>query len=566
MTKKLIAFFLALTFVLAMAAACGSRETQAPSAPSAAAGSLVTDPGALPITTRTDITLTLGIRQAARVADYVDNDYTKRIEEETGVKLNFELFPTAVAESTQKLELMVSANQKIPDILVNLGLTAAARENYGKQGHIIDLRGLLDELSYYWKSQTEKWCDASEQENIIKLGLTSDGKLYGFPFYYADPTDPQATGLWLNIDWMDKLGLNMPKTTDDFYDLLVAFRDGDPNGNGRADEIPYVGSTGWVSDPIRQLMSAFIYWNPTYHFNVENGKLYAPYVTEDFREGLRYIHKLVSEGLLSELSFTQTSADHRAMTDLAEDQDTIVGAFTAHPHLMFAQTNPKRMEFSYIESPLTGPKGIGYVPKDISAPYYNVFVSGAYEYPELAVRFLDSLCKEELSITCRYGKQIDEWTYDVDPAAEPGYTSTRGIIHFISANRLINEPAQTGNWADWATMHLPPTLFSAQPKRVFDNPVNQYYNDNWQMSVPTRMDKNPKELVPVLNYTSDEMDEINEIMTTINTYYQECATLFATGVMDLEKDWDRYVLELESIGLSRYLEVAQQCFDRMNSL
>lgn len=44
---------------------------------------------------------------------------------------------------------------------------------------------------------------------------------------------------WINKTWLDNLGLEAPTTVDELYDVLVAFRDNDPNGNGQKDEIPY---------------------------------------------------------------------------------------------------------------------------------------------------------------------------------------------------------------------------------------------------------------------------------------------------------------------------------------
>ena len=42
-------------------------------------------------------------------------------------------------------------------------------------------------------------------------------------------------------------------------------------------------------------------------------------------------------------------------------------------------------------------------------------------------------------------------------------------------------------------------------------------------------------------------------------------TRFALGDLDIEKDWDSYLKELESIGLSQYLEVSQIAYDRLNA-
>ena len=45
--------------------------------------------------------------------------------------------------------------------------------------------------------------------------------------------------MWYNGTWLDKLNVKeLPKTTDELYDLLTRFKNEDPNGNGKADEIP----------------------------------------------------------------------------------------------------------------------------------------------------------------------------------------------------------------------------------------------------------------------------------------------------------------------------------------
>ena len=51
--------------------------------------------------------------------------------------------------------------------------------------------------------------------------------------------------LWFNYDWLEKLGLEEPQTTEELYEVLKAFKTQDPNGNGKANEIPLTGSIEW---------------------------------------------------------------------------------------------------------------------------------------------------------------------------------------------------------------------------------------------------------------------------------------------------------------------------------
>jgi len=74
--------------------------------------------------------------------------------------------------------------------------------------------------------------------------------------------------MWLYKPWVDKLGLEWPETTEDFYNVLKAFKEQDPNGNGKADEVPLLGATtSWRTDPFGFLMNSFVYTVMPQHLN-----------------------------------------------------------------------------------------------------------------------------------------------------------------------------------------------------------------------------------------------------------------------------------------------------------
>src|SRR5699024_4473307 len=101
--------------------------------------------------------------------------------------------------------------------------------------------------------------------------------------------------LWYNGEWLDNLGVEeLPKTTDELYDLLVRFRDEDPNGNGKADEIP-ISEEGIVSLRTFTLGSFGIkYWG----IEQFDGEVrYSP-ATENYKAFLEYMKKLYDEKLL----------------------------------------------------------------------------------------------------------------------------------------------------------------------------------------------------------------------------------------------------------------------------
>ncbi len=69
-----------------------------------------------------------------------------------------------------------------------------------------------------------------------------DGNIYALPQVNECYHCMYQQRMWIYKPWLDKLGLKMPTTTDEFYEVLKAFKTKDPNGNGKADEIPLSGS------------------------------------------------------------------------------------------------------------------------------------------------------------------------------------------------------------------------------------------------------------------------------------------------------------------------------------
>ena len=100
-------------------------------------------------------------------------------------------------------------------------------------------------------------------------------------------------------DWLDKLGLEAPKTTEDLYKVAKAFTEQDPDGNGQADTwgitIPKWGALGSNSpyDMIETWYGAGNRWTE------RDGKLIPSFETEEFIEANRFVKKMVDEKLIN---------------------------------------------------------------------------------------------------------------------------------------------------------------------------------------------------------------------------------------------------------------------------
>lgn len=541
------------------------------SASSVALGEKSADAGKLPLTTE-PIKLTIGLIPDDGVLDYDTNLYTAYLEEKTGVDIEFFYFPTT--EFAQKLELMVAAQEELPDIILNMDLEDTAKFSYGQQGVFLPLNEYFEQYGYYWQETYEKYCTEEEKNIISSLSVSPDGNVYGFPFYEVDPTDTQVETIYINKSWCDNLGLAVPTTTDELYEVLCAFRDNDPNGNGLKDEIPLLGynSVDTRGDLIFILANSFLYynWSEYGRFVLEDGKLAASYTSEAFREALRYIHKLYEENLIAPYSFTQDAAQLRAMVDLPDDAETIVGAVAHHPWsgsegFTWTKENYSKLKDYVAIGPLAGPEGIAYSPYQLAGLAFNSYITKDCENPEVAFRLLDFMSSEEASLTSRRGVQGVDWDYVAEGSTRPsryadlGFEPIYDVMHDVWA-----EPEQNSVYA--VTVHfMPSRLFAGVTLEDFPNELAEKRFHLYMDGFNRRYGQYPAEIVTKLVYTAEELEEIGELSTVITEYANQARVLFVTGDMDIDRDWDTYLKTLNDMGLEYWLEVAQTAYDRMNA-
>jgi putative aldouronate transport system substrate-binding protein len=537
-------------------------------APSAFAVTL-SEPGVLPLT-EDDVTITIGLAQNPLTTDYDDNYLTKYIEERTGVNLEFFFFPSG-NEARQKFSMMTASGEKLPDIVI-LGLTDAERYTYGSSGYFIPLNDYMEKDAYFWNQSMDTWATPKQKEDVMKYAYSFDGNIYGYPQFYCDPADAVALYMTINKKWLDNLGLEVPTTTDELYTVLKAFKEQDANGNGDSnDEIPLIGHTGWAGNVVTFLLNSFTYYAYDsmfgYQLNVEDGKLSAPFITKEFRDGLRFCRKLVAEGLLSELSFSQTDAEMRAMMQAPADQDSIVGVLVGHPSPMFGTDVPRVLDYVGIPS-LTGPAGVNWAPFGMQTGNYNIYITADCEHPDVAFRLIDAIAETDLSLSMRFGEKDVNWRYAEGDSRYIGIGEQYKAIYEQNFNPDIPVPWTTENNIIWhvnALNMLPPMLMGGNLAKPYPNEYQEYKLGGLCYGVfPHRYNLHPAEMPMKVTFNEEETDRINDIQATIQSYVNESITRFVLGDLDIEKDWDGYLRELDTMGLAQYMETSQTAYDRTN--
>lgn len=507
-----------------------------------------TPPGSFPIVKKKE-TLKVLVAGNTLVEDFNTNEFTKWYEEKTNVHIEWEVGPTKNGQ--EKLNLVLASGD-YPDIIMNFGVSPAQQMIYGEQGVFLRLNDLIEKYGVETKKLFEKYPIA---ETVV---TAPDGNIYSLPNMSQCFHCSMSTKMWIYKPWLDKLGLQMPTTTEEFYEVLKAFKEKDPNGNGKPDEIPLSGAaSGWYPNVEGFLMNAFIFNNvgaPSIMMN--DGKVDVPFNKTEWKQGLEYLRKLYSEGLVAPESFTQ---DSDQLKQMGENPDIpILGAVPSGYMGMFtAVYGPSGRWLDYVTvPPLRGPNGVQYANYN---PFSDTFsgklvITNAAKNPEVALRWADAFYNEEVFMRQKYGREGHEWK-----RAEPGQLGINGeeaIWEEIAPYGQI----QNIHWAQSApileTSEFRLGLYSKDP------PEKSMEHILYRETLKYDLFKVKDELVvPPVFFTDEQSSEIADLQKTISDYVKEMTTRFITGDLDLVNEWDGYVQNLESMNLKRYLEIYQEAYD-----
>ena len=288
------------------------------SSPVGAQGEIERIPDDLFPLTQEPATLRVFTSGNSNVEDFATNAFTKWYEEKTGVKVDFTVAAGTGDDVTQALNLLLASGDYPDVILIPYGVVSTSQlAFYGQQGIFLPLNDLIEEVGVETKRIFEIYPQAET------VSTAPDGNIYALPTVNECYHCSLGAKMWIYQPWLDRLGLEMPTTTEEFRAVLQAFKTQDPNGNGEADEIPLAASPlVWNGNLDIFLGSAFI-TNPQSHLVLSDGAVDVTYTKPEFREALRYIHSLYEAGLIAPASLTQ---DEDGLSRMLNSEEVIVGA------------------------------------------------------------------------------------------------------------------------------------------------------------------------------------------------------------------------------------------------
>ena len=577
MNKRIVSLLLALAMTLALTA-CGK------STPAASQGE------------DEKITLTLGVKGKANVTEWDNNKLVLWLEEQSGYNLDVEVFSSDTGELTQQVSTIVAGGERLPDVMFYFNLSDDIKDIYGKDGYLLDMAPFFTEehmekleakYGFNLLKYIEKNLDPTMQQRIFTEGKNADGQMFGFPAANAITHGLPTNMLYINRNWLDKLGLEMPHTLEELCHVLNEFVTKDPNGNGKADEMGMVGSANIARGDIATwLINNFIYYHDTYMFNcTDDGEIYLPYDRDEYRAGLSYVNGMFKQGLLPELTWTIKDTSELPALFTPADEVAKIGVWAGYASLRTTQDNAVLWEYEPLLPLETAQPAIN--PLDC---YFYSLISGDTEYPEEAFEILYLLSTPEGQLRMGNGAEGEDWIWiDADPNCPEchgkGYNGSGKIPDVINTEAYTGQTDSTFsnvscnisyaydpvNFPEHATTRDIPLAHSCdEPDDGVDTWVE--YRDKMHRAhgagyVAHAEANNPKNLVYKLIYTADEVALTGNAKTDILSYAKEMRAKFISGELDVNDDavWNNYVTTIHSMGWDNAVTAAQSAWDRMNS-
>lgn len=363
------------------------------------------------------------------------------------------------------------------------------------------------------------------------------GGIYSFPLLVAeDAIGIRAGGkLWYRTEWMKNLGLAEPTNTEEFYNFLKAIKEGDPNGNGKADEIPL--SPYSIGNLVAMLKGAWGLGNrgshhPWVDVDESTGELRFIPTHPRYKELLEYCHKLYKEGLIDEQAFTPDWSKH-----VAKGQEGLYGAFYGIGPILFNQVGNYEPA-SIIEGP-HGDKRWHPVTSTIWG-IGNFVITTSNKYPEATVRWIDYFYGDEGCRLFFMGKE--GVTYYVTPEGEYEFldiikNNPEGLNLDQAVGRFTSQPG--GGYPGLLT-HKYFKGAEGRPESIEGSKKLEPYF--------------PKEIWPPNLYNAEQVEIMSTIGNDIGTYINESMAKFIRGDMSFS-EWDNYVEQFNKMGLDKYMEV-----------
>ena len=467
--------------------------------------------------------------------DLQKNVFTKDFEKMTNVQIEWILVPEERIEERKVLALQ-SGN--MPDVfsLYTTSIRPYERASYSKSGAFVDVS---ETIKTYGPNIQKAFEDVPEAKALCTDPDT--GKIHSLPLLAETKV---GHTLAINKTWLNKLGLKIPQTVEELYEVMVAFKNEDPNGNGVKDEIPF--ATFMINNGL------FTPWGITAFVQPDkSGKLIYTPTTENQRQALLFWNKVYKEGLMDKSNLGDMSGDWLKYRQMISGGK--VGIWQWQNVNDFSEGLLKQyVPFAWPTANLTnGPLKTKDILAGDPAGAGGFYITKSCKNIPMAVRVLDYFYTDDGYMYKTYGAPGKYYTKSGSNYQMKAFEN--GAERKDAPGWLLNGAGYLRN----GKMLDAPGKTSVQKARdSFMADANKVYLDRIK-------EVGAKPILQV--FTANEAQRLKkyQIFTDMHWLY---LMRFVDGGLNISTGWNGFVQEMNAKGLADYMKIQQAAYDRAKNI
>ncbi len=386
----------------------------------------------------------------------------------------------------------------------------------------------------------------AERPEVMAVVSSPDGHIYSLPNYAVNIGGYLESPIWINKAWLDKLGMDIPKTIEDLEKVLIAFRDNDMNGNGIADdEIPYMMNESHNFNHMEAMLGL---WGiatkdgklDSYVYVKDGEVLFAP-TADAYKEAIKTLNRWWEEDLIWSEAFTTTGESYGAKLSA---EVPLVG-------MMTGKTPPTTNEKDYIRMAPVSVKG--YEASWYIHPGYlgvkNAFtVTRSCENVEILMHWVDLLYTFENSVNSIYGAEKDGRYKIIDDK-----------IEFVTLDGETKEQLKKESPALSDIVGNIPAALNTDDyeNRILLSGTDAFYMESYELYEEYITD----EVWPRPYIAEEDANRAAELRTDLFNTVSLKRAEWVTGVSDIDEEWDSFKKDMEKMGIKEYIEIYQRAYD-----
>ena len=356
--------------------------------------------------------------------------------------------------------------------------------------------------------------------------------------------------IWINQKWLDALSLKMPTNTEELKEVLIAFRDKDPNGNGQKDEIPFTfkKSWGWGTS-IENFFGNFGVVENEAHVFQKDGKVVFSGAEQGYYDALAYLNDLYKDGLVDKEVFTMSDDQYAARGSVGDTLGMVAGYVAGEAGVL--NEEDYRVLPVLKHNGMAGIVGLNNVTKN-----GGFAISKSCKNPAALVRWYDYINSSlESSLNWGRGAKGVAWNIVEKDGQE--------IAQILTMDeKVLEENGGYKSKSEYRTSEsfagITPSLwrFEYDEKRIYDDKAPYDYK---MEAVKSQIESGVKGL-PAGTASLENAEKRSILQADIDTYLEKFISDSVLNGID-ESKWEGHKKTLESLKVDEYTKLCQEYTD-----